>query len=298
VDARNNIFYSTASGSTVSLADASGVFALNRNWIKPGWVTSFGTFDGTVNNSGTVTGSAPGFSDEAGQDYRLTSTSQCVNTPGNPNLNPAVLPANDVIRQYIKHQNTEPRPSDGIYDIGAYEFANGGNQQPVPVIVASPASGIVPLAVSFSGNGSYDPDGSITTYSWEFGDGGTGTGISLLHSYNTPGTFTALLRVTDNAGATASTTKTITVNPLPAPVLRGSVSGTNVALNWTDSSGGSASGWVVERKGKTGSWTVVATVNVTSFSEARPRGTWTYRVKSFNSVASSAYSNQVSLRIR
>jgi PKD domain len=253
VDARNNIFYSTAAGSTVSLADVSGVFELNRNWIKPGWVTSFGTFSGTVNNNGTVTGSAPGFVDEAGQDYRLTSTSQCVNTPGNPNLNPAVLPANDVIRQYVKHQSTEPRPSDGIYDIGAHEFSNGGgNQQPVPMIVASPESGIVPLAVSFSGSASYDPDGSISAYSWEFGDGGTATGFSVLHTYNAAGTFTALLRVTDNAGATASTTQTITVNPLPAPVLSGSVSGRSVSLSWTDSSGGSASGWIVERKGKNG----------------------------------------------
>src|SRR5262245_3775627 len=135
VDARNNIFYATASGGTVSLADASGVFDLNRNWIKPGWVTSFGTFDGTVNNNGTVTGSAPGFIDEAAQDYRLTSASQCVNTSGNPNLNPAVLPVNDVIRQYVKHQKTESRPNDGIFDIGAFEFSSGGgNQQPVPVI--------------------------------------------------------------------------------------------------------------------------------------------------------------------
>jgi hypothetical protein len=123
VDARNNIFYSTAAGSTVSLADESGVFNLNRNWIKPGWVTSFGTFTGTVNNGNTmVTGSQPGFTDEAAQDFTLTSGSQCVNASGISNLNPAVLPAHDVTRQYIKHSKTDLRPSDGVYDIGAYEF--------------------------------------------------------------------------------------------------------------------------------------------------------------------------------
>jgi hypothetical protein len=70
-----------------------------------------------------VTGSAPGFVNESSQDYHLATGSQCVNTSGNSALNPAVLPANDVIRQYVKHNATEPRPGDGIYDIGAYEFA-------------------------------------------------------------------------------------------------------------------------------------------------------------------------------
>jgi hypothetical protein len=125
VDARNNIFYSTASGSNVALADSSGVFNLNRNWIKSGWVISFSGFTGTVNNANTmVTGSAPGFVDEASQDFHLTSNAQCMNTSGNSALNPAVLPNNDVIRQYVKHKSTEPRPNDSIYDIGAYELAN------------------------------------------------------------------------------------------------------------------------------------------------------------------------------
>jgi parallel beta-helix repeat protein len=125
VDARNNIFYSTAAGSTVALADQFGVFNLNRNWIKPGWVISFDSFTGTVNGGNTVvTGSAPGFVNEAMQDYHLTIGSQCVNASGNSSLNPVVLPANDVIRQYVKHQATEPRTNDGIYDIGAYEFAS------------------------------------------------------------------------------------------------------------------------------------------------------------------------------
>jgi parallel beta-helix repeat protein len=124
VDARNNIFYSTAAGSTVALADEFGVFDLNRNWIKPGWVTSFGSFMGTVNNGNSmVTGSAPGFVDEASQNYRLAAGASCANAAGNPALNPAVLPAHDVARQYVKHRTTEARPSDGIYDIGAYEAA-------------------------------------------------------------------------------------------------------------------------------------------------------------------------------
>jgi parallel beta-helix repeat protein len=298
IDARNNIFYSTAAGSTVSLADTNGVFNLSRNWIKPGWVTSFGSFTGTVNNDGTMmTGSAPGFVDEALQDYHLTSTAQVIN--GGGNLNSFALPANDVIRQYVKHVATEPRPNDGVFDIGAYEFGGGGNQSPVALMLASPVSGIVPVNVNFSAGSSYDPDGTIASYSWQFGDGATATGLTTTHTYNTVGTYTALLRVVDNAGATGTTTQIITVNPVPplsAPVLSGSASGSTVNLTWTNP-GGTATGWIVERKqGK--QWTQIANVSSPSFSESRSRGTWIYRVKAFNATLSSPYSNEVSVRIR
>jgi len=297
IDARNNIFYSVAAGATVSLADDSGVFNLSHNWIKPGWVNSFGAFTGTVNNDGTmVTGSSPGFADETTQDYHLAAGSANINAGAFPN--PAVLPANDVIRQYVKHQMTEARPSDGIYDIGAYEFGSGGgNQGPVAIMSANPQSGYAPLGVSFSGTTSYDPDGSITAYAWDFGDTATATGPTAFHTYNKPGSYAAVLRVTDNAGATTSTTQTITVNPLPAPVLSGSVSGSTVKLNWTDSSN-AASGWYVERKAQKGAWTQIAVVNTKTFSETVARGTWTYRVRAFNSAGTSNYSNEVSLRVR
>jgi parallel beta-helix repeat protein len=300
IDARNNIFYSTAAGSTVSLADASGVFHLSRNWIKPGWVTSFGTFSGTVNNDGTtVTGTSPGFVDEPGQDYHLAAGSSCINAGGN--LHPAVLPAHNVTLQYLKHGATEPRPSDGLFDIGAFEAGTGAgpvNQPPTASFTAVPTSGIVPLTVTFSATGSFDPDGSITAYSWEFGNGSTGTGVAPTHTYNSVGTFTVLLRVTDDAGATASTVLAVTVNPLPAPVLTGSVSGTTISLSWTDASGGKAAGYRVYRRPQGGSWSQIATVTTRSFSQTRPRGRWEYRVRSFNSAGNSPYSNTVSLRVR
>ena len=66
---------------------------------------------------------AIGFVNEAMQDYHLSSGSQCVNASGDPSLNPAVLPDNNVVLEYVKHQMTTPRTADGVYDIGAYEFA-------------------------------------------------------------------------------------------------------------------------------------------------------------------------------
>jgi len=123
IDARNNIFYSTAAGSTVALADDYGVFILNRNWIKPGWVNSFGSFTGSVSGgTSMITGSMPGFTNESLQDFHLASGSQCINTSGSAALSPAVLPANDITQQYVKHRALEARRGDGTLDLGAYEY--------------------------------------------------------------------------------------------------------------------------------------------------------------------------------
>ncbi len=69
---------------------------------------------------------------------------------------------------------------------------------------------------NFDGTGSTDDDGAIASYVWNFGDGTTGTGPTPQHLYTTAGTYTVTLTVTDNRGATAAVTGTITVtNPPP-----------------------------------------------------------------------------------
>ncbi len=82
---------------------------------------------------------------------------------------------------------------------------------PTAVISATPTSGDAPLNVSFNGSGSSDPDGSIVSYAWNFGDGSTGSGVSTSHTYNSAGNYTATLIVTDDSGQTASDNITINV---------------------------------------------------------------------------------------
>jgi len=66
--------------------------------------------------------------------------------------------------------------------------------------------------ITFNGAGSSDPDGSIMSYDWTFGDGNIGSGMNPNHSYDAFGTYNVSLMVTDNEGSTnfSATTATIT----------------------------------------------------------------------------------------
>jgi PKD repeat protein len=70
----------------------------------------------------------------------------------------------------------------------------------------------VELDCSFDGSGSSDPDGDLTSWSWTFGDGASGTGESVTHEYGSPGSRTVTLTVTDAGGRTDSTTRTATTS--------------------------------------------------------------------------------------
>lgn len=122
-DARNNIFYVTAAANQLALVESSGTLNLSHNWFKPGWKTTHGTFTGTLNDDGTaITGTSPGFVNEAGQDFHLTSGS--AGRDAGTVLNPLVLPANVLVSEYVKHQSGRPRATDATLDLGAFEFAN------------------------------------------------------------------------------------------------------------------------------------------------------------------------------
>jgi len=75
----------------------------------------------------------------------------------------------------------------------------------------------------FSGNNSYDSDGTIVSYRWNFGDGTTGEGISIGHKYNKSGTYRIKLTVTDNDGLVDSDYCSVIVkeapNKRPVPII-------------------------------------------------------------------------------
>ena len=173
-----------------------------------------------------------------------------------------------------------------------------GNQAPVAKITATPTSGGSPLVVAFDGSGSTDPDGTLTTWAWNFGDGQQGSGATVSHTYTQGGTFTATLTVKDNNGATASTTVAIQVTSttLEAPSgFYAQRSGGDVTLRWVDNAQ-SEEGFVVERA--VSSWPLEfqevgrVAANTRSFVDRQvASGNYFYRVKAFKGATSSAYSN-------
>ena len=82
-----------------------------------------------------------------------------------------------------------------------------------PVAAASPydTSGKAPLTVFFDASASVDYDGTIEAYSWNFADGKFSTKASPSHKFRAAGFYPVTLTVTDDQGAAASSSISITV---------------------------------------------------------------------------------------
>ena len=112
------------------------------------------------------------------------------------------------------------------------------NAAPTAAFTAAPATTTVGTAVTFNSAGSVDPDGTISSYSWNYGDGSaTGTGATSTHTYTGPGTFTATLTVTDNGGATGTVSHPVTVTAANVAPTASFTSSTNNLVATFDGSG-------------------------------------------------------------
>src|SRR5204862_104763 len=84
---------------------------------------------------------------------------------------------------------------------------------------------------------STDPDGSVVAWSWSFGDGTTSTSQNVVHAYAAGGTYSVNLTVTDNGGATSSTSQSITaLPPNTPPTASFTPSCTGLTCNFTSTS--------------------------------------------------------------
>ncbi|NIR50069.1 PKD domain-containing protein [candidate division KSB1 bacterium] len=140
-------------------------------------------------------------------------TFQIAVTPDDAGNFTATLPGG-LNGQYLTGTATDAAGNTSEFSQAVEVSGGTGNQPPTAVASANPTNGIAPLLVNFTGSSSFDPDGVITSFDWDFGDGGTSTEADPTHTYQNPGTYTATLTVTDDDGATDTDQVTITVLPL------------------------------------------------------------------------------------
>jgi len=127
------------------------------------------------------------------------------------------------------------------------------NQPPVSR-AGGPYNGTAGTALTLSGAGSTDADGTIASYAWNFGDNTNGIGIAPSKTYSSAGTYTANLTVTDDKGATATSQATVTISAAPGgatpPVARANgpytaTVGSSVTLSSAGSTNATSFSWLL-----------------------------------------------------
>ncbi len=98
-----------------------------------------------------------------------------------------------------------------VFYVYSLKLSTTGTPANVPPIanIAMTQTGL--STFNLIGTASHDPDGTITNYQWDFGDGTSALGGTTSHTYSAPGTYTVKLTVTDNLGATGSATLSVSV---------------------------------------------------------------------------------------
>ncbi|HET9648571.1 MAG TPA: PKD domain-containing protein [Microlunatus sp.] len=132
--------------------------------------------------------------------------------------------------------NSQTSPTASITVAGA------GNASPI----ASFTSSVDGRTVSVDAGASTDPDGSISSYAWSWGDGQTGTSRTATHTYAADGSYTVALTVTDDAGARTTTSKTVQIGDAPAVLAADAFARTVASGLGTADTGGS---WSVNGSG-------------------------------------------------
>ncbi len=162
---------------------------------------------------------------------------------------------------------------DGVNWSSPLLYLDAQNQPPV----ASPTVSCTGLTCTADGSASSDPDGSIASYDWTWGDGTSTSGATSSHTYATPGSYPVTLTVTDGAGASGAATRYAApaahVNAAPTASFTPTCTGQTCGFDGSGSSDpdGTVTAWAWDfGDGKTGAGATT--------SHAYAAGTWTVRL--------------------
>lgn len=128
---------------------------------------------------------------------------------------PVIKPDNDGHVHIVWFELNEETETGDVYYTRVPAGEGGSAESPVAVIDHSPEFGKPPLKVLFDASGSYDPDGEVVSHSWNFGDGQTGVGKKIFHTYTKRGSYVVTLTVKDNDGLPGIAQATVRVSDPP-----------------------------------------------------------------------------------
>jgi PKD repeat protein len=184
-----------------------------------------------------------------------TSIPSCVPNPADPNNAAVCIPQPGTITSYqwdfgngqtgSGQRVTTKFPTRGTFNVKLVVTNDRGlsNQVTQAVTVAavanpsvdfafSPADAAVNQQVFFDANAAQaSPGRTITSYSWDFGDGYFGRGVTESHRFANAGSYAVTLTVTDSAGRTGTATKTVTVGAGQVPTAQFTVSPSTIRVN-------------------------------------------------------------------
>ncbi len=92
------------------------------------------------------------------------------------------------------------------------------SEPPVPIFTMTPPMGVAPITIQFDASASYDPDGEIVKYRWDFGDGTYGKGEKTSHNYDVAGDYIVTLEVVDDYGISETTSKDLKILRVHPPL--------------------------------------------------------------------------------
>ncbi len=116
---------------------------------------------------------------------------------------------------YYDGTNTTKYPKIPVENMLMYHI----NYLPTPIIT-TPDNAKTNKTINFDSSNSFDEDGTITKYYWDFGDGTTSTEQNPTHTYTSTGNYTITLTITDNMNETNTTTKNIEITNNQAPTAK------------------------------------------------------------------------------
>ena len=179
------------------------------------------TFDGTASNDpdGSITAYSWDFGDGSTENGSVASHT---------------FPTSGIFNVVLTVTDNQGASAQTIIVISA-TLPTQTNELPSAGITANTLKGPAPLAVSFDGSGSNDPDGELIDYSWDFGDGDTGSGVSAQHTFTAPGVYIVTLTVTDDQDGTSMASVTVTVTTESQPdILPMETGEVEITHEWTE----------------------------------------------------------------